>query len=361
MDYYKKLQERLDAHPAGAPAHEAFFEILRILFSPEEAEVASYLTFVLQPLTRIAEKTGKGEEELYLLLEGLADRGVVMAKKSEDGEPRYALLPTIPGLFEFPFMRAERAPQKDRLAELWHRYHTEALGNAFAASPTPQMRVIPVKKALPVITEVLPYDLVAEMIDRAKYIAVTNCACRVSMGLCDKPLEVCLAFETGARFLVERDRARPISKEEALKILDMSEEAGLVHCISNSKDRPAVLCNCCGCCCTILRGITELDNPNAVAKSRYVVSFDPSACTGCFLCLEDRCPVKAVKEKEDIVEVEESRCIGCGLCVSVCPTEALRLKKREEFIDTPSSFQELMNRVLVEKGKLEAYVKLNSE
>jgi hypothetical protein len=90
---------------------------------------------------------------------------------------------------------------------------------------------------------------------------------------CDKPIEVCLAFDMGARFLVERDLARMIDKEEALQVLNTAEEAGLVHCINNSRERPVVICNCCGCCCTILRGLTELNNPNAVAASSYVVNY----------------------------------------------------------------------------------------
>lgn len=359
MDHYNKLREMLDTHPAGAPPSVYMDQILRILFSPEEAEAASYLTFILQPVSKLAEKIGKDQQSLTDLLEGMANRGVVMAKVSESGEHRYSLLPTIPGLFEFPFMRAERLPQKEELAKLWHLYHTEALGNAFAGSKTPQMRVIPVQKSIPIITEVLLYEQVSEMIGRAKNIAVTNCACRESMQACDKPIEVCLAFDMGARFLVERDLGRMIDKEEAIRVLDTSEEAGLVHCINNSQDRPIVICNCCGCCCTVLRGITELKNPNAIATSSYIVNFDESECVGCFLCSEERCPVSAVQEAGDVVAVDSSQCIGCGLCVSICPSEALTMKKRDQIPNPPDTYQDLSMKVLQEKGKLEAFMKLN--
>lgn len=359
MDHYKRLQEMLDTHPAGAPPSAYFEEILSILFSPEEAEAACHLTFILQPVARLAEKTGKDEQSLIKMFESMADRGVVMAKVNDSGEHRYSLLPTIPGLFEFPFMRAERAPQKERLARLWHLYHTEAMGNSFAGSKTPQTRVIPVQKSLAAVTDVLIYEQVAEMISRAKNIAVTNCACRESMQACDKPIEVCLAFDMGARFLVERDLARMIDKEEALQVLDTAEEAGLVHCINNSQERPVVICNCCGCCCTILRGLTELNNPNAVATSSYVVYYEPHECIGCFLCTEDRCPVSAVHEDGDIAAVDVERCLGCGLCVSVCPTDALSMKKRDDIPATPMTYQDLSMMILEEKGKLEAFMKLN--
>lgn len=361
MEQYDRLRELLDKHPAGAPPSAYMDEILRILFSPEEAEAACYLTFMLQPVSKLAEKMGKDEQSLTEMFERMADRGVVMAKKSNSGEHRYSLLPTIPGLFEFPFMRAERMPQKEKLAKLWHLYHTEAMGNSFAGSKTPATRVIPVRKSLAITTEILLYEQVADMIGRAKNIAVTNCACRESMKACDKPLEVCLAFDMGARFLVERDLARMIDSEEALRVLDIAEEAGLVHCINNSQERPVVICNCCGCCCTILRGITELHNPNAVATSSYIVNYDESQCSGCFLCTEDRCAVSAVQENGDVVAVDASRCIGCGLCVSICPSEALTMKKRDEVSIPPGTYQDLTLQILQEKGKQEAFMKMNLE
>ncbi|MGE5396943.1 MAG: indolepyruvate ferredoxin oxidoreductase subunit alpha [Chitinophagales bacterium] len=361
MDSYDRLRERLDAHPTGAPASSYFNQILRILFSQEEAEAACYLTFVFQPISKLAEKTRKKEETLFEMFERMANRGVIMAKRASNGEPRYCLVPVIPGLFEFPFMRAERAPQKEELARLWQAYHTEILGNTFAGSKTPQMRVIPVQKSLTMISEVLIYEQVADMIGRAQDIAVTNCACRESVQGCDKPIEVCLSFDMGARFLVERDLARKIDKEEALRVLDIAEEAGLVHCINNSQDRPIVLCNCCGCCCTILRGITELHNPNAVATSSYMINFNENECSGCLLCLDNRCPVSAVQEKEDTVSVDESSCIGCGLCASVCPTGALVMRKREETPTTPPTYQQLYANIMQEKGTLEAFMKLNRE
>ncbi len=359
MDYYNRLREILDIHPAGAPPSPYIDQILRILFSQEEVEVACKLSFRLKSLSSLVAKTGIDQQSLSDILERMANRGVIMAQKSEIGEYSYSLLPTVPGIFEFPFMRAERAPQKEELANLWHLYHTEALGNAFASSRTPQIRVIPGKKSLQMITEILLYEQVSHMIGQAQNIAVTNCSCRVIMHKCDKPIEVCLLFDKGANFLVERDRARMIDQAEAMRILDYTEEAGLVHCISNSQDKPIMLCNCCGCCCGILRGITELHNPFAVSTSSYIVDYDESECLGCFLCTEDRCPVSAIQEDGDVAAVNDSVCIGCGLCVSVCPTEALTMKKRDEIPRTPKTYQELFMTVLREKGKGAAFAKLN--
>jgi hypothetical protein len=50
MDVYEKLREILDAHPSGAPKSKAFDEILRILFTHEEAELAIYMSFSPKPV-----------------------------------------------------------------------------------------------------------------------------------------------------------------------------------------------------------------------------------------------------------------------------------------------------------------------
>lgn len=360
MDIYKRLQERLDVHAAGAPAADSFDKILRILFSPEEAEVAIHLTFVLQPVSKLSQKTGIEPDRLAAMLEGMADRGVVFAKLKPGAENRYSLLPTIPGLFEFPFMRPERTPQVKELGKLWEEYHHDGMGNAHAGAPTPQMRVIPIQETINMTSEVLPYEIVSDMISRAQVISLTNCACRVSKGACDKPLEVCFSFDDMARFLVERDRARFIDKAEALKVLKFAEDEGLVHTINNSQDKPGVICNCCSCCCTLLRGITEVKNPNAISTSAYIVSYTPDECIGCHLCVE-RCPMNALEENEDKVLTREENCIGCGLCVSTCPTESLVMNKRAAIPEVIPTGKELFMKVLKEKGKLEAFARLNQE
>jgi len=357
MDTYERLREILDAHPSTAPKAKSIDEILRILFTPEEAAVADNMSFKIKSLSAIAKAAGVPEDKAKQNLESMADKGIALSK-NKDGESFYALLPAIPGVFEFPFMKGGGSPMHKRLGELWEEYHHEALGASFAGNPTPLMRVVAVGKSIAAKDRVHPYEEVKNFIHNAKYIALTNCACRVSVGKCDKPREVCLIFDSAAEFLVERGFARSISREEGMKVLDTAEKTGLVHTSNNSADRANLICNCCPCCCTVLRGRTELNHPHAFETSRFEARVKSGDCTDCGICADERCPMKAIEMKDDIAFVHAEKCIGCGLCVTGCPVDAIELVEREQLPAVPATIQEMGAKVLQEKGRLDAFMKI---
>ncbi|MBU4055716.1 MAG: 4Fe-4S binding protein, partial [Proteobacteria bacterium] len=43
-------------------------------------------------------------------------------------------------------------------------------------------------------------------------------------------------------------------------------------------------------------------------------------------------------------EINLERCIGCGVCVHHCPTGALTLAPRTDFIKPPANFRELVQK-----------------
>ncbi|MDD5167206.1 MAG: 4Fe-4S dicluster domain-containing protein [Syntrophales bacterium] len=355
MDHYETLREILDAHPSTAPKAKAIDEILRTLFTPEEVAVAIHMSFKPKSAASLAALAGISEDEAGGCLEAMADKGVIFSK-SKEGKSSYGLVPIIPGVFEFPFMKGGGTPMHDRLARLWEEYHDEALGVSFAGDPTPLMRVVAVEKSIVAGDRVHPYEEVKHLINEANYVALTKCACRVSVAKCDKPKEVCLIFDGVGEFLVERGFARQITKEEGIKVLDQAEAAGLVHTSNNSADRASVVCNCCPCCCTVLRGRTALKHPHAFEPSRFEARVKGDDCIGCNICADERCPMKAIEMKDDIAVVNAAECIGCGLCVSGCPTEAIVLLEREQIPAVPATIQDMAVKVLQEKGRLEAFM-----
>ena len=354
MDIYQKLREKLDSHPVGAPDRPEIFEILRILFTPEEAEIALYLPFVLSSPDDIARKAGLPVDNVSTLCEQLADKGLVLSRVHHD-KKAYMLLPIMPGVFEYPFMKRRHLDLDfDRLAELWHRYYDIGWGHEVHGSKTSMSRVIPVQKAIPFAQNVLPFDEVARYIDKAECIAVGDCSCRVAEKKCDNPVEVCLGLDGGAKFLVERKMARFISKEEALRILEECEEAGLVHTTSNTSDRIGLICNCCPCCCVTLGAATRLRDAASHPVSSFYSSVSADDCSGCGVC-EDRCPAEAITVG-DVAIVDVVLCIGCGLCASACPTEAIALVRRADGTEPPAAARDLALKVAQEKGRTEAFL-----
>ena len=194
-------------------------------------------------------------------------------------------------------------------------------------------RVIPVEEAIPFDLRVLAYQRATEIVARAKAWAVRDCICRLQQRIvgkgCDRPVENCLVLAPveGAFDHSEVDRA--ITKEEALQILREAEEAGLVHSTGNHRGEHNYICNCCTCCCGILRGVAEFGIPTAVARSEFRAAVDTGVCVGCGDCIA-RCQFGALSLAEDVCVVDHNRCVGCGLCISSCLTGALRLEHRPE-------------------------------
>jgi electron transport complex protein RnfB len=358
VDKYEDLRQVLHTHPSGAPRSEFLDDILRILFTPQEVDVALGMGFTPRSIPSIAQAAGVPEEEARARCEAMANKGIVFSRE-KGGEMGYALLPTIPGLFEFPFMRGGGTPMHERLARLWRQYHHDGMGQEFAASQTPLTRVIPVEETVTPDIEVMPYEQLSRMLDGVHTFALAQCACRVSVGGCDKPRDVCLIFDRMAEFLIERGFARRITREQAEDTLRRAEEAGLVHTANNSQDRQNLVCNCCPCCCTILRGLTELHLANAFARSRWHAQVDAGLCVGCGVCEEERCPAGAVQVTDGVAHVDAACCIGCGLCATTCQAGAVSMQLGAEVIpEPPATVAEMGLRVAAEKGRLDEFLPL---
>ena len=354
MDAYNKLQQKLNTHPVGAPDRPEFLEILRMLFTPEEAELAVHLSFRPKPADDIAQKAGLSADEAASLCEQLANKGVVFSM-TRHGNKVYALRPLVPGIFEQPFQgRRHIDIDFDRLGQLWGQYYDNGHGQELHGSKTNFIRVIPVRKAISSAINVLPFEEVSHYIDKAECISLGDCACRVAAKKCDNPIEVCFAFDDGARFLVERKMSRFVTKEEALKTLEECEDIGLVHITSNTSDRILLICNCCPCCCNALGAATRLKNTVSHPISNFYASVNPDDCNACRAC-EDRCPVKAITV-DDVAALDVSLCIGCGLCASACPTDAITLNRRADSIEPPAGMKELYLKMAEEKGRVEAFL-----
>jgi Fe-S-cluster-containing hydrogenase component 2 len=199
-----------------------------------------------------------------------------------------------------------------------------------AGSP-PVHRVIPVEQAVRVGLDVLPCESASRLLTEAKSWAVRDCICRTQQRLigrgCDRPVDNCLSFAPVESAFQADGVSRPIPLDEALRILVEAEEAGLVHTVTNTRDGLYYICNCCVCCCGILRSVIEFNLPGAVARAAFRAAVDRDACVGCGKCA-NRCSFDAVRVERGKSVVDAQRCVGCGQCCATCPSDAIHLERR---------------------------------
>lgn len=348
---YRKLQEHLDSLPIGFPKTDSGIEIriLKKIFTPEDAEMAVKLTMLPETVEDFSKRTGMESGEAGEKLEAMAKKGQIFRMKRGENI-YYSAAVFVPGIWEYQLKSLDR-----ELAEMFEEFYSSGFEGALKESSTPLFRILPVDENLSPEMEVMPYDQVKDLIRSQRTIAVAECICRKEKRLlgegCDHLLEVCLLFSHMARFYVENEMARFISVEEALEVLDKAEEDGLVHSPVNTQHIMG-LCNCCGCCCGLLRGITQLNmHPSELVRSDFYCVCDSDLCSGCEDCLE-RCHVNAITV-DDVAVVDKERCIGCGLCVSTCPTGAMSLVAKSKGVDTPppSTSAEMLMRIAGERNK----------
>jgi Fe-S-cluster-containing hydrogenase component 2 len=335
-DVYERLADALNALPNGFPRTETGSDIrmLRFVYSEKQAALACELTRVYELATDVAARLGRPAQEVSAGLFDLVREGKAWMEK-QDGKVRFRLAPFVPGSYE-----AYIGHMSEEMARLVEEYFYDG-GEEGLMRPQPAFqRVVPASDALD-LEWILPHDNVLAILERAQVFHVGDCICRLQKAElgegCDAPRHNCVSFS-----MYPRDpKPGDVTKEEAIRVLKEAEEVGLVHSVSNVIEGVSYVCNCCGCCCGILRGITEWGIANSMARANYEAVVSEEECVGCGTCTE-RCQVSAIALADDSAVVNRDKCLGCGLCVTTCPTGAVTLTARpeEEQVKPPASFGE---------------------
>lgn len=333
----KKLIRKPHSVPTDANDEptDTYIEYLSLMYNPEISKIVLQLPVFPDGIyiKKFADTIGIDKEELIEKLKDHSRKRFILVRGN------IYSLPDPFFIHDAPFIVKENyeGPDGKKFADLSRKYFMEdKYYRKWETSwkGTPYMRVLTVSEEIDPEHEITPLEEVYSIIDNNNSFAVIDCPCRVRAGISgvrectDKyPLHNCLQIGLAAVTIGEEPGATKISKEEAKDLVKKSAEIGLVLATDNSAKLTTVICSCCECCCGMLRGLTEFDNPRAIAKANFISTIAEEACTACETCI-DRCKFNAITVN-DFAHVNSDKCIGCGLCAVTCPSDAIIMKRFE--------------------------------
>ena len=372
-DAYRNLEDRINWFTQGAAPSETLTKILRVLFTEKEAKWVAKLPIRPFSLKKTAQMWGTTEAKAEKLLDHLCEKGLLV-DSYDHGIRKFVLPPPMIGFFEFSLMRTRGDIDQKYLSELFYQYinvEEDFIKDLFLGMDTKLGRVFVNEPVL--MTEktnhILDYERATHIIEDADFIGVGTCFCRhknFHLGIPCKlnaPMETCLTFGNVARSLAAHGGyTRPIDKSEALEILEMSYGYNLVQMGENVRERPAFMCNCCGCCCEALEAVRRFAPMQPIATTNYLPKINPDECVSCGKC-EKVCPILAIsmQEREASVDkkkpvIDETICLGCGVCARNCPKKAITLQRRPVEVITPVNSTHRFVLQAIEKGTLQNLV-----
>lgn len=314
----------------GPPVTDRLLDLVSHLFSPQEAGVALHLTYYLpRPLKTIARKARMTPDEARLLLDAMAEKKVILRSKQ-----RYALLPLIPGMFEYLLMDGRDTPWHRTYAKLINALFSTGYTSRYSTKASPVIRNIPLQSSVEQKSRVIDADLISRMIAAHEHMAVLNvCQCRQSRHFSgdtcrrSSPEDGCLVFGSFALSVAKSGGGRLVSREEMQAVVRDRWEKNLVFMAANLEpSNPNAVCTCCDCCCHYVESINNFGGRSSLAQPHFLARVDETACTDCGLCAQ-ACNTHAHALCDGSHTYSPEKCIGCGLCVEACSVQAIVMEE----------------------------------
>lgn len=353
-DVYRALGRKIDGLTLRTPWNDTFHALLKELYSAEEADLVVRMPYGPTTIEHLERTTELDRITLERVLEALCVKGLVI-DFHQGGGYRYIPSPLAVGIFEFTMMRSGEGFDQKACARLFHEYMSNGPlwpANLGAGQQLQLMRTLPHEQSVvpDEYTEVLDYEKAVSLVDAQKTFAVGTCSCRhekshLGVKRCDVPLESCTSMGNSADYLVRRKLARSIDKAEMLDRLAQARDMRLVINADNVQHGVSFMCMCCGCCCSMLLGISQFGYPHTLVTSNYLATSDDATCDGCLKC-KKACPINAITierlaepvgKKKARPVVDELICLGCGVCALTCTTHAMTLHHRAQRVLYPEN------------------------
>lgn len=353
QEIYEKFIEWLGKTWWGLPPSDQLMPLIQTRYSLEEAEFLTGMPFSGSSLEDLAQAKGKDPKELQPYLDNLAGKGIIFRKEKTD-TVRYSLNDAYFVFFRSAFWPELEDEASRKMATHANKYYFDGSYDQYATAHAKGLRTLPIHQTIADTRQILPYEDVVQVLDNFEYYTVSACPCRHRKNIdddshsCQKPLGNCLHFDDLGRYCVENGLGREITRAETERILKESADAGLVHGISNWREKPDTICNCCSCCCLWMEAYHQLGHHKSLDASNYHLKIEPENCKACGLCVK-RCPMDAIQLRFSKAATNKHRkepvlngdmCIGCGVCVHKCPTDSLTLVRKLEISDPPRNVRE---------------------
>ena len=343
-----KIIVRASGHPLFKP-NDTMINLLQTLLTEDQAKFLLNFRNPILTFAKLKQKTAMEDNALKNMLDSIMDEGIILDMLNEDSNIiEYRLLSPFPEFFEHTLIKEGTKEKRKKLAKIYDKMLKEAsemiqknyetIVAEFKARMPAYTRIVPIDKELIIPEEeTLPFYEVSKIVDRYDTISLSRCPCKFEKELLDDPCKMttdqfrCFHFGTLGRYYIEHGFGKPITKEDAKKILLEAVNDGLVHKAfhynSDINKEENALCNCCKCCCILFqsyyRGVWPFHT-----KTSYIAEIDENTCTGCGTCVE-KCPTEAIYLIDNISNIDKSKCIGCGVCVALCPEKSRTLLKTE--------------------------------
>ena len=257
-------------------------------------------------LEAAAKATGIPTEKLEPMLDEVSYVGLLEYNwENPQHEKQWVLPMLVPGSAEFLNMRWSQLEEHPVFAKFFEQASKGPLSRATPLVPPGGagigMHVIPVERAIEHEDQSISIEHIKHWLDKydGKY-AASACSCRMSRqrmgeGCGDDFNDWCIAVGDMADYVVETNRGRYITREEALEIFQRAEDNGFVHQITNidGEHKIFAICNCNVNVCYALRTSQLFNTPN-LSRSAYVARTEADKCVACGRCVEV-CPAGAVK------------------------------------------------------------------
>lgn len=338
---YEKLRVLLSPSlGVPLPKSELTQKLLTNMFTEEEAQIISKgVKKALRPTTirRFRKRNKLRRMDAKKKLKDMKFKGKIIKVGFILVMPPY-----LPGLFEVYFTNNRDDPERMKKAG---EAHYELIKSGFHVSHSkrgiPLFRVLPaadpveksieVNKELEVSHKILPYEILEKYLSKFKTFAVQPCSCRTAAAYSGNPCKrtkenFCISAGFLAKDLIKSGVGRQVDLNELMDIMKRAEKEGLIHESTNIQKTSVFICNCCPCCCGVIKAVKELDNRAGVAVSNFQPKIQEEICTQCNTCI-NICPMEAIHQTNGGIEINMQKCIGCGVCASNCPQGAILFQK----------------------------------